>query len=170
MEGLKKYLENGESRETRKKQNVGVVKKYLEEQEIKFLCDDEDGFIAIGFQDVGITFRVSDDLVNVQLFFFKELPDEAYRDVLVYLNKVNSILKEGHFEVEQGRGVSYRLNTHVEKGTTLLPSRVEELLALCSNVGGRFAPEFGRIIDDRIDGEEAFEQTIAEIIKAAMKS
>ena len=36
MEGLKKYLENGESRETRKKENVGIVKKYLEEKEIKF--------------------------------------------------------------------------------------------------------------------------------------
>ncbi len=168
MEGLKKYLESGEDKEMRKKKNVEIVKKYLEEQEIKFLCDDAEGFIAIGFNDVGIVFRISEELVSVQMCFFKELPDEAYQDVLVYLSKVNTILKEGHFEVEKGRGVSYRIVTHLENGTALSLSRVEEMMCLCSNMGGRFEPEFSNIIDYGLDGEEAFRKTIEELVKAVM--
>ena len=168
MEGLEKYLESGEDKELRKRKNVETVKKYLEEQEIKFLCDDEDGFIAIGFSDVGIIFRISEDLISVQMIFFKELPDEAYQDVLVYLSKVNTILKEGHFEVEKGQGVSYRIATHLENGTTLSPSRVEEMMVLCRDMGSRFGPEFSNIIDNGFDGEEAFRQTIKALVKAVM--
>lgn len=165
-----KKLENEERREVRKKANLESIKKYLNEQEIKFLSDDKDGFVAIGFSDVGITFRVSDESVNVRMDFFKELPDEAYQEVLVYLNKVNSILKEGHFEVERGRGINYGINTHMEKGATLSPSRVEEMMFLCGNVGGRFGPGIEDIIDNRLDGETAFGIMIADLLNVVMKS
>ena len=144
--------------------NLEVIKECLTQKEWKFLCDDKKGFIAVGFNDAGIIFQVSEEQVEVQTCFFKEVPEEAYHEVSEYLNKVNPILKEGHFKVDPRKGIRYRIVSCVEKGTTIQASRVEEMLEIGSNMGGYFEEVVCRIIDEGVSAEKAFEETILKIL------
>jgi len=147
----------------RMQQNLAAIKEYLTLQGIKYWCDEK-GSITSGFRDARINFRVSDELASAQLCFVKEVPDTAYSEVLDYLNKVNTILAEGHFEVKRGHGVSYRLSFRVGE-RALQTSQVEEMLDYCSNMAGWFGAAFYRIIDEKISAEDAFDQVVTEIVK-----
>jgi len=113
---------------------------------------------------VKMKLSVTEDLVTVHMFFRNHVTKETYVNMLVFLNKVNTILKQGHFEVED-ENVSFRICARVEEGTVISLSCIEDLMRTCANMGAHFSTMIGKVIEDKMDGEEAFALAVVSIMK-----
>lgn len=75
------------------------IKDILEVKELKYYCDEEER-IGAGFTDFAFMFHATEDCLDFRLQMKLEVPKEYCLEVLQYLNRVNCITKEGHWEMD----------------------------------------------------------------------
>lgn len=155
------------------KQNLEVVKRFLMQHGLTLYGNEEEGLIIVCFNDSAITFQVSDDLLDIEVSAYREIPENAYPEAVSYLNMVNCFLKEGHLEMVQKKEVSFRITSDIGPETILQSSQLDEQLDKTGCIG-LWIEGSSKIIDEGLTAEEAlndvlkgrFELMWAELINA----
>ena len=121
--------------EDKMKQNLEVIERFLVQHGLTLYGNEEAGLIMVCFNGTAITFQVSDDLLDIEVSAYKEIPENAYQEAVSYLNMVNRLLKEGQLEMVQEKEVSYRITSNIGPETTLQSSQLDELLNKTGCIG-----------------------------------
>ena len=75
------------------------IKDVLEAKELKYYCDEEER-IGAGFMNFAFMFHATEDYLDFRLQMKLDVPEEYRLEMLQYLNRVNCITKEGHWEMD----------------------------------------------------------------------
>ena len=136
--------------------NLEVVKQYLTQQGKEFQCvNSEVSVSALEWGDV--TIQVSDEQVDVQV----HRTARNHKEIEAYLDKLNSILKEGRFEVESGEAINYRIAFPVTE--MLQTSEVGEMLETALWMTNYVFGIFLMMVLGDVSAKEAFTRTILDI-------
>lgn len=136
--------------------NLEVVKQYLTQQGKEFRCVNNEVSVS-EFEWGDVTIRVSDEQVDVQV----HRTVRNHKEIESYLDKLNSILKEGHFEVESGEAINYRIAFPVTELLQL--SKVGEMLDTALwMIDYVFGILLAMVLGD-LSAKEAFMRTILDM-------
>lgn len=111
-----------------------MVKKLLERikgifknREVNCVSDGEE-CIKAEFPEAEISFHVAEDNLILQADMNIELPKECADEMLWYINDFNCNIVEGHWEIDDKNGISFRLYTDLEINKEVSDSRIETMI------------------------------------------
>lgn len=107
---------------------MNEIKEIMEENEWKYHCEEEEGRLGAGFRDSILMFEVSEDNVECYSLFYEKVPAEHRADVLEYMNAVNVMVKEGHFEMDKEGHVKFRIRRVMQRGQLPAKEDIESMM------------------------------------------
>ena len=142
---------------------LNQVKSLFEERWIKYFCNVGDGVIGAAFEDTKILFEIDANLVEFCLIFDEEMRKDRKYEVQEYINYVNRILKEGHFEMDDEGTVQFRICTDISETQDISEKRLFVMMAKAAGAKENFQKNMVRVSNGSMEAKEAF----AEVLMAA---
>jgi len=144
------------------------IKAVLEEKELKYQTDDEEGIIAIGFQWFNCFYHVKEENLDFHLLIDKKVPEEYMEDMLKLVNHINGITKDGHWELIDN-SICYRLYTDRVYSKEISDSRIFEVFRKGGVAAELFKLGIEMVCEGLVSGDDAFEKLIMKRLMENME-
>lgn len=138
---------------------IEQIKAMLEEKELQYQADDEDGIVAVGFPKFNCLYHVREDSLDFRLLINKEVPEEYTGEMLKLLNHINGITKDGHWELIDNH-IYYRLYTNRVHNKEVSDKRIAEIFGKGGVAAELFYTGMEMVCEGIVSGEDAFEKLI----------
>ena len=135
---------------------LNKIKDIFTERDIKYYCEEKIGRIGVNFQSCLIMFHVEPDCVHFKRKFKGDVPKERQTEVMVYLNYINGMFQEGHMEMDDDGGVSYRISTDISEEQDISEYRLLRMMRKGMDAQETFHRQLRRVADGTVSGEEAY--------------
>lgn len=146
---------------------INQVKEMFDEREIHYYCEEEKGRIGARFDEGILFFETDGPMVECQMFFIKEAPQENRLEVLKYMNRINEITKEGHLEMDKDGGMRFRTTTDISETGELSGKRMMVMVARAFSVKENFGSNLFAVADGEMSAEEAFLSAMLEAMNSS---
>ena len=139
------------------------IKAVLEKKELKYEDDGEE-IIGIGFRRFNCLYHVREDSLDFRLLIKEEVPEKYTDEMFKFLNHINCITKDGHWELISGH-VQYRLYTDRTYDKEVPDSRIENVLDKGCLAADLFYTGIDLICEGIVSAEDAFEKLVMKRLK-----
>ena len=146
---------------TMKDRMMEQIKEVLEEGELKYDCNER--YFGVPFDDFIVGIEPSDDSLEMKLFETEVVEPEYKREMLKLLNMVNSVIKEGHWELEDEERPCFRIYVCLPENGTLENQRIADILAKEFVAHKKLGTAIKRVMYGLSTAEEAFEAAFNSI-------
>ena len=144
---------------------LNKIKDVLEEKDLKYYCEEQNGRIGVNFPGSIMMFRVTSEFVVFKSVFKGDIPKEKRRDVLEYLNDVNCILQEGHIEMDEEGTVQFRICIDLLAEQDISEYRLWLIMGKGAHAEQTFHEGIYQIVEENMEPSKAFEEAFHKLVK-----
>lgn len=146
---------------TMKDRLMEQLKEVLEEGEMVYDCTEK--YISLPFRDFIVGIEPTDNSLEMKLYE-RETVDEEYQDeMLRLLNFMNPVIREGHWELEDGERPCFRIYVRLTEDEGLENERISSILAKELTAHRVLGTAIKRVMYGLSTAEEAFREAVEEI-------
>lgn len=138
------------------------IKEIFEEMGLQYHCDGK-GRIGVGLSDYCLMFHAAQDGLEFRLQMNLEIPVEYRIEMLEFLNNINCIIKEGHWELEEDGEVAFRIYTDLSLKSEVEEGRVLQVMKKAMNAADAFREGMIKISLGADAPKELFEEAIERL-------